>query len=65
MILNIAVVSRAKSFIKEKNGDNITFKKDDATNLISSICLLVGLLLLVDKVWVKFIKLLSDITDYH
>ena len=65
MILNVAVVTIAKSFIKEKNGENITLGKDDATNIISSICFLIGLVVLVDKVWVKFLKQLSDITDYH
>ena len=65
MVLNITVAWNAKTFIKEKNGDNITFKKDDVTNLIGSIFLLIGLICLVNKVWVKFLKQLSDITDYH
>ena len=39
--------------------------KNDAKNIIGSICVLIIILYLTNKVWVKFLKQLCDITDYH
>ena len=65
MLLCIAVSKKASFFIKEKNGKNITFEKSDVPIMIISVVILSGILFLSNKVWVRFLKQLSDMTDYN
>ena len=67
LMLSVIVVSlKAKLFIKEKNGDNITFFfKNDALRIITTLFTLIGMILTTHKAWTKFLKQLSDMTDYN